>query len=102
MSEPKRVDLIFESLETGLTAIVVSPKETLKKSAPWCVMIMLVVYQKLAEFQIQKKVRPVLRRNAFPVEPLQSSLRKIILKTKIKYLMAKPEKETIASFAPNS
>jgi hypothetical protein len=40
-------------------------------------MIMLVVYQKLAEFQIQKKVRPVLRRNAFPVEPLQSSLRKI-------------------------
>jgi len=32
MSLPNREALNFESLEIGLTAIVVSPKETLKKS----------------------------------------------------------------------
>jgi hypothetical protein len=46
MSLPNFVDFNFESFEIGFTAIVVSPNETLKKSAPWCVIIIRTVYTK--------------------------------------------------------
>jgi hypothetical protein len=53
MSLPNRVLLIFESFEMGFTAMVVFPNVTLKKSTPWYVIIMKLVYK----FFRQKKSR---------------------------------------------